>query len=332
MSVLVTGGTGFLGKKLSLKLLNMGYSVTILGRNLKIGQELENQGITFFQADLSNQEKLIKACTGQTVVFHCAALSAPWGKPKDFYTANVLGTRFITQGCLRHEVRRLIHVSSPSIYFDLTDRLNIKETDPLPALPVNHYAHTKRLAEEEVDKASAQGLPVVTIRPRALFGPGDQTILPRLIKANQKLGVPMINNGQALVDLTYIDNAVDAMLCCIDSPDSTLGKKYNISNGTPTDLNTLLQSLFQKLNLPLKPIHLRYPVAYGLASILEGISHTLLMGKEPLFTRYSIGVLAKSQTLDISAARNELGYKPIIGIDEGLDLFADWWKAKTNGH
>jgi nucleoside-diphosphate-sugar epimerase len=332
MKILVTGGTGFLGKTLALRLLKLGYSVTVLGRNLTVGRELEEQGILFFQANLADSEKIINACAEQSIVFHCAALSAPWGRPKDFYNANVLGTRSITQGCLRHDVKRLIHVSSPSIYFDMTDRLNIKETDSFPALPVNHYAHTKRLAEEEVDQASAQGLPVVTIRPRALFGPGDQTILPRLIRANQRLGIPMIDNGHALIDLTYIDNAVDALLCCIDSPGNTLGKKYNITNGTPTHLSTVLQSLFQKLNLPFRPINIRYPIAYAIASLLEGLSCTVLMGKEPLFTRYTIGVLAKSQTFDISEARNELGYKPVIGIDEGLDLFADWWKAQVNGY
>src|SRR5690606_3825206 len=114
------------------------------------------------------------------------ALSSPGGKYSDFYNSNVIGTRNIVEGSRRHQVGRLIYVSTPSLYFDYTDRWNLSESAPLPRKPVNAYAATKRRAEEEVEPAFAAGLPVITIRPRAIFGPGDQTILPRLLLANQK--------------------------------------------------------------------------------------------------------------------------------------------------
>lgn len=351
MKVLVTGGTGFLGKRLALRLQRLGCRVTVLGRNATVGQELEAQGIAFLRVNITEPEAVIRACTDQEVVFHCAALSSPWGKAADFHRINVLGTRSVAEGCLRHGVNRLIYVSSPSIYFDGADRLQIKESDPLPETSVNAYTRTKRLAEDEVDWATAQGLPVITLRPRALFGPGDRTILPRLIRANQRFGVPLIDGGQAMIDLTYIDNAVDALMTCLyatipraagnitgaassGSAGNTAlltppwGCKYNISNGTPVRLKPLLQTLFRKLDVPFKPLPLRYPVADGIGATLEILSKTLLFGREPILTRYSVGVLAKSQTLDISAAQADLGYRPVIGIDEGLDLFADWWKQR----
>lgn len=330
MNALVTGGTGFLGQHLARRLLELGYTVRVLGRNTSIGNQLKTEGMQFIPLDLTDAPALMEACRGQSLVFHCGALSAPWGKERDFYNANVLGTRHLTQGCQKFGVSRLIHVSSPSIYFDGQDCLNIREDAPLPNRAVNFYAHTKRLAEIEIDNAFRSGLPVVTIRPRALFGPGDHTILPRLIRANQRLGVPFINLGKALIDVTYIDNAVDALLCCIDSPESTLGHKYNVSNGTPTTVAALMHGLFGKLGQELRPLHVAYPVAHGLAALLEGLSHTVLLGREPLFTRYSMGVLAKSQTLDISRTQMELGYQPKITIEEGLEKFAVWWKEQSS--
>src|SRR6185437_15399197 len=110
-----------------------------------------------------------------------AALSSPWGKYKDFYQANVLGTENLIKAAPKDA--RFIHVSSPSIYFDFSEKHNIKEDDPLPRKPVNYYVKTKLMAEALIDKAfNEQQLNVITIRPRAIFGPYDRAILPRILK------------------------------------------------------------------------------------------------------------------------------------------------------
>ena len=214
MKILVTGATGFLGKRLALRLSELGYEVTATGRNTLVGVDLEKQGICFRKTDLQDTESIINACKNKDYVFHCGALSSPWGKYKDFYNTNILGTKNIIQGCKENSVKRLIHVSTPSIYFDFKDKLNISEKDPLPDKPVNDYAKTKLLAEQEIDKAHQEGLPVITIRPRAIFGPGDTSILPRLIKANNKRFIPVIGDKKVLVNITYVENAVDALLLC----------------------------------------------------------------------------------------------------------------------
>ncbi|HLP87898.1 MAG TPA: NAD(P)-dependent oxidoreductase [Nostocaceae cyanobacterium] len=325
MQVLVTGGTGFLGQKLALKLHSLNHDVTILGRNQKIGQELAAQGLKFLSIDLRNQTEIIQACKGQDYVFHCGALSSVWGKYQDFYDTNVLGTRNIIQGCQTHKVKRLIYVSTPSIYFDFSHRLNIPENIPLPP-PVNHYAKTKQLAEAEINQAIKQDLPVITIRPRGIFGPGDTAILPRLIRANNQTGVPLINKGKACIDVTYVDNVVDALILCQNAPDNLLGRVYNITNGEPIYIDFLLEKLFHKLQYPLKLKPFTYPVADGIAVLMEFLANTILRGKEPIFTRYTVGLLTFSQTLDITKAQNELGYQPRINLETGLDIFSQWWK------
>lgn len=325
MKILVTGGTGFLGKQLAFRLKVLGYDVSVLGRNHAIGEQLKAKGLQFLPIDLTDREATVTACTGQNYIFHCAALSEPWGNYQDFYNANVLATRNIIQGCQIQGIQRLIYVSTPSIYFNFSHRLNISESTPLPKTPVNAYAKTKRLVEQEINQAYQSGLPTITIRPRAIFGPGDTSILPRLIKVSDRFGIPLINEGKACIDITHIDNVVDALLLCQNAPDTLLGRTFNITNGEPMTITTLLEMLFNKLGRPYKLKPISYHTAYWAALVMELLSSTIMFGREPLLTRYTLGLLAFDQTLDITAAREELGYKPRVSIEEGLDSFARWW-------
>ena len=250
MNMLVTGATGFLGKTLVFRLLNMGHTVYGLGRNKEIGNTLAEKGMQFICGDLADEQVVVDACKGVDYVFHCGAFSSPWGKYENFYNANVVGTKHVIQGCLTHHVKRLIHVSTPSLYFHYDDKENVKESDPLPAKFVNFYAETKYMGEQLIDEAFKEGLAVVTIRPRAIFGPGDNAILPRLIQTNQEKFIPLIKEGKNLLDLTYVENVVDALLLCMTSPESTLGEKYNITNGEQVPFVEVLSEAFQQLNIP----------------------------------------------------------------------------------
>jgi len=324
--VLVTGGTGFLGQKLALRLHSLGQDVTVLGRNLIIGDRLQQLGIKFLPVDITNSDTILSAISEQEDVFHCAALSSPWGRDQDFYLTNVIGTRNIIQSCLKHRIRRLIYVSTSAVYFNLSHRFNIKETDNLAPYPIHPYIKTKQLAEQEINLGFQQGLPVISIRPRGIFGPGDTVIFPRLLKVSETTGIPLINRGKAIIDMTYIDNVVDALLLCQTAPDQVLGEFFNISNGEPTELFNLLQILSQKLNISLNFKPLPYPIAYTLATGMEWIYKYLLPDQEPALTCYTLGLLAFSQTLDITSAKIKLRYEPGISIEQGLDEFVQYWK------
>jgi len=328
MNVLVTGATGFLGFHLAEKLKEKGYQVTATGRDRKKGNELRNKGISFVACDLTDEEKTIALCKNQDIIFHAAALSSPWGKYEDFYEANVKTTKNIIQGCKTYHPERLIYVSTPSIYFNHDERIGVKEDDSLPTSFANHYAHTKWLAEQEIQQAFSEGISTITIRPRALFGPRDTTIIPRLIRANEKGSLPLFGDGKVLMDITYVGNVVDALLLCIHSSPQTLGQTYNITNGEPVYLIDMLRLLFSKFNIPLQPKYIAYSTAFRLAHTMEWFYRLFRIQKEPLLTRYTVSVLGKSQTLNITKAKNELGYNPSISVKEGLDLFIKWWEEQ----
>src|SRR5205085_11613128 len=100
-------------------------------------------GIAFVAADLADADAVGAACRGQDWVFHSGALAAPWGRYADFYAANVTGTENVVRGCQAHGVRRLVHVSTPSVYFADQPRRDVAEGDPLPSKHLSAYAAAK---------------------------------------------------------------------------------------------------------------------------------------------------------------------------------------------
>lgn len=329
MKALVTGGTGFLGGALVRRLHSIGWDVTALGRNSIRLNKLEDEGIRPLRVDITKKDDLLVACKNQEAVFHCAALPSPWGNYEKFYQANVIGTRNVVRACLENNVKRFVHISTPSIYFDYNSRLNVKESDPLPE-PISAYAATKLLAEEEVDKGFEKGLAVISIRPRALFGEGDTVIFPRLISRLKSGGLPVLADGENIVDLTYIENVVDALLLCTESPANTLGKKYNISNGEPVKIWELINHICDELGLPRPSRRISYKTANAAATAIEFVYSLIPYGPEPPLTRLTVSMLAHSTTLDNSAARNELGYQPRVSIEEGVERFLKWWKENSS--
>ncbi len=329
MKAIITGGTGFVGGALARRLYNMGWDVAVLGRNTARLSELEDAGMRPLRQDIRQREGLVAAFMGSEIVFHCAAFPSPWGNFERFYQANVVGTRNVIHACLENNVKRLVYVSTPSIYFDYGSRVNVKETDPLPD-PISSYAHTKRLAEEEVDKGFAKGLAVVSIRPRAIFGEGDTVIFPRLIPRLKSGRLPIFGDGENVVDLTYIQNVVDALLLCAESPANTLGKKYNISNGEPVKIWKLIERICDELGYPHPKRNISRKTASAAAGAVEFVYSLIPYAPEPPLTRLSVSMMANSTTLDISAARNELGYQPRVSVEEGVERFLKWWKESMS--
>jgi len=325
VKALITGGTGFVGGALTRRLHGMGWDVTALGRNPKILDELEAQGIKTIQANIEKKELVMDACRDMEIVFHCAAFPSPWGNFEKFYQTNVIGTRNVVQACIENKVKRLVYVSTPSIYFDYGSRMQVKESEPLPE-PISNYSSTKLLAEEEIDKGFATGLPVVSIRPRAIFGPGDTVIFPRVIPRLKSGRLPIIGDGENVIDLTFIENVVDALVLCAESSSNTLGKKYNISNDEPVKIWQLIDRICTELDMPHPKRKVPRRLVHAAGGLLEFLFTLIPTHPEPPLTRLSVMMMSNSTTLDITAAKKELNYKPRVSVDEGVELFLKWWK------
>lgn len=310
MKILITGGTGFLGGHVAKRLSGMGHEVTVTGRK---------------EMPLGDAALVAKFCAGKDQVVHCAGLASPWGDYSVFHEANVVGTRNVLDGCRKAKVARIVHLSTPSLYFDYKNRRGIKESDPLPR-PVTAYAATKLLADQAVEQSD---VPWVSLRPRAIFGPGDRNVLPRLLGAVKRGKLPLVGGGRTYVDLSYVDNVVDAVLLSMAARGDTLGRHYNITNGEPLPLRAIVDKVTRALQLDVKVRPIPYSFAYTLACALETYHRLAKPDVEPKLTRYGVGLMGHDQTLDITEARTRLGYEPKVSLDEGLARFASWWQEKT---
>lgn len=316
--VLVTGATGFLGKYVVEELVEHGYQVRAFGRNRAIGQSLVNASVTFIQGDLTNQEDLTKACQEMDMVVHAGALSTVWGPWEDFYQTNVLGTKYILETCREAKIERLVYVSSPSIYAAPRDQLDIKESDAPQENRLNNYIRSK-LASEKLFK-DYPDVSSVILRPRGLFGIGDTSILPRVLNLSQKIGIPLIGDSRQLMDMTCVENVALAIRLALETPQAA-GEVYNITNGEPRAFRNLIEETLRGLGYPIRYRKIPAPLVCAISSSLEFIYKSLKLKGEPALTRYTYYLLRYSQTLDISKAERDLGYRPKITISEGIEQY-----------
>lgn len=310
--LVVTGATGFLGQVLVRRLLLRGLPVRAIGRNARACAHLESLGASVVRADLRDATAVAAACTNADAVVHAGALSAPFGRRSDFYATNVVGTRNVVAACTAHRVNRLVHISSPSVVFDGRDQCNAREDLPYPSRHSSHYAWSKRLAEVCVRTAD---LHTVILRPKAIFGAGDTALLPRLIRAARLGQLPQIGNGRNRVDLTYVENVVHAICLALEAPRTACGI-YTITNGEHVELWPLIRQVLSQCGVDSRLRRIPLGAALVLARILEWRAH--IIGGDPPLTRYMVSILARNQTYDITAARRDLGYAPVVSLEQGL--------------
>jgi len=318
-TVLVTGASGFVGGHVVRDLLAHGHDVVAAGRRA----EALPAGVPSFVGDLD----ALADCDIQVdAVVHCAALSSPWGRWREFEHANVTGTRRVLEYARRVGARRLVHLSSPGIYAAPRDRVGIREHEVDRRRPMNGYIRSKLRAEELLtDAAAASRSPsIVILRPRGIVGRGDPSLVPRLLRVHDRVGVPLMRGGRGLIDLTSVENVASAVrLALAASDDRVHGEAFNISNGDPRAFRALLDQLLAGMGRT--PRYRRVParVAYAAGAVLETACALLPGRPEPPMTRYTVTTIAHSQTLDISRARDVLGYSPTVTIDESLASYAE---------
>ncbi|OJJ19350.1 hypothetical protein BKI52_21295 [marine bacterium AO1-C] len=327
MKILLTGATGFLGFRTLEALIEMPEVSTIIatGRILKPTHTVDHPKVNYQLGDLTNEAFAQKLVNQVDYIIHAAALSAPWGNYSAFEAANVHVQDNLIKAAQQNTIQRFVYISTPSIYYNGHHRLNVSEADALPTKFVNAYATTKRLAEIALEQSS---LPYVILRPRALIGRGDTVIMPRVLRAYDAGRLKIIGNGQNLVDLTSVANVAEAIVLSLQVDDPGLNQVYNITNGKPVYLWKKIRLVLELMDKELPAKKIPYSLVSNIAQLMEWKAK-LTNGQEPTLTKYGVGTLAKSFTLDISKAKRLLGYAPKVSTDEAIREFVAWYQNNT---
>ena len=331
MKVLVTGGSGFIGGRVVRRLLENGHEVHVLGRTTPN----EETGSVFHQVDLARETIPEVICKGVDAVFHIAAKAGVWGSASSYHAANVLATRQVLEACRTHGINILIHTSSPSVVFSGEPFRGADESLPYGRNWLCHYARTKAEAEREVLGANGKnGLKTLALRPHLVWGPGDPHLLPKAMARHMAGNLRIVGSGENRMDLTHVDNVAHAHILALDALASgrhSGGQAYFISQDDPVALWKWLNHLFSHLDLPPLSKKISFRSAYSLGFMLELTWKVLRLTGEPPMTRFVAVQLAKDHWFSIDAARRDLGYEPIVSMEDGLRDTVDWLKASVKG-
>jgi len=313
MKVLITGGSGFVGGGLCAAAVERGWDT------LAVSRRPSRQG-TVLQADLTRP---FECEFRPDVVVHAAARSSPWGSRAEFERQNVAATQHIVDFCERRGRPHLVYISTSAVLYRDEHQFNLDESTAPPGRFVNEYARTKYLGEERVRRYSG---PSTIVRPRAVFGPGDTVVFPRLLRVARAGRFPILESGTTVMaDLIYIDTLVDYLVRVIERKVTGL---YHLTQGQPVPVVAFLCDLFARLGLP--PPQRRIPVrrAMAIAGLVEGVHRVLPFLGEPPMTRFGVTVFAYSKTLDVSRSLQDLG-PPSLSLAAGVDRFIAWQLAQS---
>ncbi|MDX1996448.1 MAG: NAD(P)-dependent oxidoreductase [Thermoanaerobaculia bacterium] len=317
MRLLLTGSNGFVGGRIAALALARGWEVVGVGRAETPGKVVSSYRRHDLSLSLDFTERV-------DAVVHCAALAAPWAAPRAFRAANVEATRNVLDWAARQGAPPFIYISSSSVFYRNADQLGLTEESPIPPAgeQINEYSRTKRIGEELT--AAYPGSWAI-LRPRAVFGPGDTVLLPRIVEAARRGKLPVFTrrDGQAVqADLIYVDNVAHYTL---EALVRAVSGAYNLTNGEPVSLYPFLFDLLARLGQPRPTRRLPVGVAMALAGLAEGVSALFLGYREPPVTRFGVSVFAYSKTFDVEKCRRDLGPPP-VSLAEGVERVVAAWR------
>ena len=331
MKALVTGAGGFLGQYIVEQLLARGDHVRTFARGDY--PQLAALGAEALRGDVRDADAVAAACRGVDVVFHTAAIAGIWGRWRDYYEINTLGTQHVVAGCKQHNVPKLVFTSSPSVTFDGRDQEGVDESAPYPTRWLAHYPHTKALAEQHVLAAGrCDGLSTCALRPHLIWGPRDGHLIPRLLDRARSGRLRRVGDGANLIDMIYVENAAAAHLLAADAlqPESSVsGKAYFLSQGEPVNCWQWINEVLQLADV--KPVEksISLRAAWRIGTAFEAAYRSLRLKREPPMTRFLAAQLATSHYFDITAARRDFHYEPPVTTAEGMRRMQASWQ-ETN--
>jgi nucleoside-diphosphate-sugar epimerase len=325
MRVLVTGASSLIGGGVAHALASRGDDVVCFQRSRAAAVDHLEQRL----GDVRDAAAVSAAAAGCDAIVHVAAKVGVSGAWAEYRSINVDGTTNVMVAARDGGVGRVVHVSSPSVAHGGEPIVGGAADPPVVGRRRAWYAESKALAEVAALGSASDELGVVAIRPHLVWGPGDTQLVGRIVERARSGRLALVGGGTALVDTTYIDNAVGALVAALDAVGPRVpcsGDAYVVANGEPRMIRELVQGICAAAGVPFEPRDVPLPVARSLGTIVERV-WPLLRSDEPPLTRFLAEQLGTAHWFDPRPARDDLGWVPEVTIDQGLDRLRDWYAA-----
>jgi 2-alkyl-3-oxoalkanoate reductase len=328
--VLVTGGSSLIGAGVAAALVARGDEVVVQQRThssalsaFDIRQEL---------GDIRDLDAVRSAAMGCEAIVHLAAKVGVVGQWEEYRSINVDGTNNVLVAARGAGIGRVVHVSSPSVAHGGEPIVGGVADDPVLGRRRAWYPESKAIAELDALAAASDDLGVVAIRPHLVWGPGDTQLVGRIVERAATGRLALVGGGRALVDTTYVDNAVDALVAALDAvrPGATCsGRAYVVSNGEPRTIRELVEGICRAAGVPFAPKSVSLLVGRSLGGVIERVWPLLGRTDEPPLTRFLAEQLGTAHWFDPRPARDDLGWSPSVSIDDGLARLAAWYASDS---
>jgi NAD+-dependent farnesol dehydrogenase len=302
MRVLVTGGTGYLGRAIVRALAARGHEPVVFARSAT------RSGLPgrLADGDVRDREALHRAAAGCDAVLHAAALVSIWRRRRqDFDDVNVGGLQNVLAAAAQHRVPRIVYTSS---FLALAPR---GREAPLEA---NDYQRTKVAADRVADEAVAAGTPLVRVYPGVVYGPGIVTegnLIGRLIADHLNRRLPGLIGPENLWSYAFIEDVAAGH--CIALERGIAGRRYRLGGENATQ--SAVFAIVRRLSGRPQPRRIPFPLATALGALEE--LRVALAGGTPLVTRGAVEIFRHDWSLDSSLAVREIGYT-MTPLEEGV--------------
>ena len=319
-SVLVTGGSGFIGHRLARALVERGDRVRVLVRDPARAKELRGLGVELVQGDLADDASLRRAVDGVERVFHAAGLVGEWLDRSEAETVNVEGTRRLLNAAAEASVSRAVHVSSLSV---LGTKHHYGTDESGPYIYGDVYTDTKIGSERVARELGSSGrIEVAVIRPGFVYGPGDRQVLGRIVELLRAGKFVFVGDGSKELNTVYVDDVARAALLADETPGAA-GEVYNITDGENTTLRDFVGFIADYLQLPPPAKQLPASAVRAATGVMESLARARRAKTAPLLNKGRLRFLYYNQRYSIEKARRELGYAPQFSYRTGLPLALD---------